>query len=173
MVTPIRVDIADMRTLLNEAQNDLSAATRSAVEEFRIQFREDWGITTPGILFGILDNSSPGAYRTTLLARHVYDGLIDEGIEPLTSVLKHLRSLLEKHMGEFVGHDAASEILKGAGTPAAAQIYKDSQQLTRFVQLLRALLARRIPVTSVNTICDAFAKPDALKELVGASGGAV
>lgn len=215
-VTPIRVEVAEdvLPDLLNPALEALSEATLRRIGALRARLRERFGITIPGVRFGVLGEAgvSKGAYVIRILERHVYAGEVEPGgsfvpapvpgseAEPPKGVwrkrgeameaaweiwdvadylLAHLGNVVQHHLAEFVGHQEASEMLKGCQSDGARWILNAPGELTRFVRTIRLLLERKIAVAAMERIAGEFfvtrqsgADPEAIAARIAALPGA-
>jgi tetratricopeptide (TPR) repeat protein len=69
-------------------------------------------------------------------------------------LLHHLESVLEHHLGEFIGHQEAANLLKKSGADTGAEIVRDPKMLACAVWVMRALLRRRLPIKAIGRIAD-------------------
>ena len=76
-------------------------------------------------------------------------------------VLYHLRTMLETRLADFFGHEDTALALKDCRSEAAVAIRESDKEFTAFVQMLRGLLAKQIPIVNLDSLCEQFHKVQA------------
>ena len=72
--------------------------------------------------------------------------------------MRHLQSVLERNLSDFVGHQEVYELIK-TEVPAAQEEFRTNRnKLTELTIVCHALLAEGVPITPFSIIYDQFAQ---------------
>jgi flagellar biosynthesis component FlhA len=82
---------------------------------------------------------------------------------PLDWVLRHLQYKAESSLRDFLGYEETAALLDACESETAKIIRNSPQELIWLVQVLRAMLDRRVPILALEKICAEFSRLRASK----------
>jgi tetratricopeptide (TPR) repeat protein len=164
-VIPIRVELPDnmLPAILNDDLTELSAETRSRVNDWKESFRARLGVPLPGVNFRESgDLAAPDAIRISIMERGEYVRTIKRS-SLLEDLFSHLDAACRERVVEFVGHEETALLLHSDGGPEASRIVDTTGALTPFVCFLRGLLSRGESIAEIGAIAAEYlARPNSV-----------
>jgi type III secretory pathway component EscV len=73
-------------------------------------------------------------------------------------VIRHLESVLQRNLADFVGHQEVFELASANNAEAANELRSDRNMLTSLTLVCRALLAEGAPITPFSEVYEEFAR---------------
>jgi tetratricopeptide (TPR) repeat protein len=161
-VAPLRVEVpSEMLPLILTPQlTELSEASLSSINLWKLEYRKKRGVALPGLLFGVRDSGAPpNAFR--MIVRDQDDRIGETAGEPvLADILRQLEGFVNSRLGDLVGHEEIAALLRETAGDSEKLILASPARLTSLVVVVKERLERGSAIHDLPELARAIAVSD-------------